>query len=84
MTTASYSGGHPPKGRGGLLLATTGLFFPAGGGLWEAEKQEGRWVCRPLCFFFFQGGSNKTIKSLGSGVLFTPTPLRSIVKEGAM
>lgn len=42
-------------------------------------------LCVSFFFFFFQRGSNKTIKSLGSAVLFTPTPLRSIVvKEGAM
>lgn len=40
MTRAGYSGGQPSKREGrGVHLATTGLFFPAGGGLWEAEKQ---------------------------------------------
>ncbi len=64
MTAANYSEAGLQK-RGGLL-PTTGLFFPAGGGLWGAEGRSGRgWLYSPLCSFSL-GGSNKAIKSLGS------------------
>lgn len=83
MTTAGYSGGHPQK-RGGAPLSHHWSVLPSRRGSvggWEAGGEVG---LQTFVLLFFQGGSNKTIKSLGSGVLFTPTPLRSIVKEGAM
>jgi len=72
MAAANYSGTGLQKGGG--LLPSAGLFFPAGEwvGGWEGRSKR-EVLCSLLCFFSL-GGSNKAIKSSGRWIPCVVTP----------